>query len=79
MARKKKQEEPKQEPKKQETSWRTDRPERPTLYRCRVDGHETVLQFKKCPFSGRTYWLYVDGSDVDPNAKVEWTEGKAMP
>lgn len=62
--------------KKQAYEWHEERPERPALYNCRVNGKELPLQFKKCPFSGRTYWLYVDGTDVDPNAKVEWRHGK---
>lgn len=84
MARKKKAEqtEPKQEVKtepKQEdkTVWHEGKPERPALYACKVNGVRTVLQFKKCMFSGRTYWLHLDGSDVDPQAKVEWSSGRA--
>ena len=59
------------------TEWRSDKPERQALYQCKVNGKEMVLHFKKCPFSGRSYWLYVDGSDVDPNAEVLWREGRA--
>ena len=57
-------------------TWHEGKPERPKLYRARVDGKETILQLRYCPMSGKTYWLYVDGSDVDPNAKVEWQDGK---
>ena len=56
--------------------WRTDRPTKPGLYNCRIGSLETPLQFKRCQFSGRSYWLYVDGTDVDPNAAVEWRPGK---
>lgn len=59
-----------------EEAWRTDKPERPGLYNCRIEGHEMPLHFKKCPFTGRTYWLYVDGTDPDPNKKIEWRPGK---
>ena len=71
MGRKKKEAAP-------EFEWHTGKPERPALYNARVNGKETVLQFRKCPFSGRTYWLYVDGSDVDPSALVEWREGRVL-
>ena len=74
MTRKKKQE----AEQKPEYEWRSDRPERPALYNARVDGKETVLQFRKCQMTGRMYWLYVDGSDVNPNAKVEWREGRVF-
>lgn len=63
---------------KQQIEWRTDRPERPALYNARINGEEMPLQFKRCPFTGRSYWLFVDGSDVDPNAKVEWHAGKIL-
>lgn len=80
MPRKKKAEATEAKPKKPEIEWRTDRPERPGLYDCIIskDGNEqrATLQFKKCPFTGRKYWLYVDGSDVDPNAEVKWHDGK---
>lgn len=69
MARKKKQ---------PEIEWRTDRPERPGLYDCMVNGNRTTLQYKRCMFTKRSYWLYVDGSDVDPNAEVKWHEGKVF-
>lgn len=57
--------------------WNTGKPEKPGLYNARVDGQETVLQFKVCPFNNRSYWMYVDGTDVNPSANVEWREGKA--
>ena len=56
--------------------WLTGKPERGGLYNARVEGREMPLQFKICPFTRRSYWLHVDGSDVDPNAKVEWRKGK---
>ena len=59
------------------SEWRDGIPERPALYKARDNGKETVLQLRKCQMTGRKYWLYVDGSDVDPNAKVEWKEGRA--
>lgn len=74
MARKKK----KEPEKKPEIEWRTDRPERPGLYDCEVNGERKTLQFKKCPFTGRTYWMYIGGQDVDPNAEVKWHEGKVF-
>ncbi len=55
--------------------WRTDKPERPGLYDCKVDGKRCTLHFKKCILTGRSYFLYVDGSDVNPNAKIEWRDG----
>lgn len=61
---------------KPEYKWNDGKPERPGLYNARVNGREIPLQFKVCQFSHRSYWLYVDGSDVDPNAKVEWRSGK---
>ena len=59
------------------SEWHDGIPERPALYKARVNGKETVLQLRKCQMTGRKYWLYVDGSDVEPNAKVEWKEGRA--
>lgn len=56
--------------------WNNGKPERPALYNCKVNGKETVLQLRYCPISRKKYWLYVDGSDVDPNAEVLWREGK---
>ena len=58
------------------SEWKEGKPERPALYNCRVDGKETVLQLRYCPISNRKYWLYVDGSDVNPSAHVEWREGR---
>ena len=63
---------------KKKEEWLSGKPERPALYKCKVNGEETVLQFKKCVFSGRTYWLYTDGSDVDPNAEVLWKPGRTL-
>lgn len=78
MARKKKENtvEPKQRPTTQEIVWQSGQPEKPGLYDCMVNGRRATLQFKKCPFTGRKYWMYVDGSDVDPNAEVKWHDGK---
>lgn len=71
MAARKKNEQP-------EIEWRQDTPERPGLYDCRVNGERTTLQYKRCIFTKRSYWLYVDGSDVSLDAKVEWHEGKVF-
>ena len=56
--------------------WHTEVPNKPGLFKCKVNGEPKVLQFKKCPFTHRWYWLNIDGSDLDPNAKVVWTDGK---
>lgn len=77
MARKKKETEDKT-PEKKEPEWRTDLPERPGLYDCLVDGKRMTLQFKRCVFSGRKYWMHIDGSDVNPGAEVKWHDGKVF-
>ena len=64
--------------KKPEIEWQTGKPERPGLYDCLVDGKRTTLQFKRCMFSGKKYWMHIDGSDVDPNAEVLWHDGKVF-
>ena len=80
MARKKaeteKEPEKKAKPKQPQYKWDDGKPERAGLYNARVDGREIPLQFKVCQFTGRSYWMYVDGTDVNPNAKVEWRSGK---
>ena len=77
MARKKKEPETK-EPEQKEPEWQTGLPERPGLYDCLVDGQRTTLQFKRCIFSGRRYWIHIDGSDIPPNAEVKWHDGKVL-
>lgn len=81
MARKKKEEaaEEKKTAKKEDTiEWRTDRPEKPGLYDCTVNGERKTLQLKRCIFTKRIYWMYIDGTDVDPAAEVKWHEGSVF-
>lgn len=81
MARKKKEEaaEEKKTAKKEDTiEWRTDEPEKPGLYDCLENGERKTLQFKRCIFTKRRYWMHIDGTDVDPNAEVKWHEGKVF-
>lgn len=80
MARKKAEPETKPEKKEKATQpeykWDEGKPERAGLYNARVDGREMPLHFKVCQFTHRSYWMYVDGTDVNPSAKVEWREGR---
>lgn len=69
MARKKK------EP---EINWQTGLPERPGLYDCMVDGKRMTLQLKRCVFSGKRYWMNIDGSDVNPSSEVKWHDGRVF-
>lgn len=80
MARKKKEEQPEAKTAKKEDAieWRTDTPEKPGLYDCMENGERKTLQYKRCIFTKRSYWMHIDGTDVAPNAEVKWHEGKVF-
>ena len=54
--------------------WRSDWPDRRGLYRCKVDGKETVLVHHRCDLNGRHWWSDTKGFDVVGH-RIEWRGG----
>ena len=61
-----------------EIKFQDGKPEKPGLYDCLVNGKRRTLQFKRCVITHRSYWLNIDGTDVDPNATILWRSGKVL-
>lgn len=59
------------------TEWKEGFPERRGIYKCKVDGKETVLTHHKCDMSGKHRWSTVDGYDVIAE-KIEWCSDPVM-
>lgn len=59
------------------SKWNEGFPEKRGIYKCKVDGKETVLTHHKCNLSGKHRWSTVDGYDVIAD-KIEWSEDPVM-
>ena len=54
--------------------WKNGWPDKRGLYRCKVDGKETVLVHHRCDLNGRHWWSDTKGFDVVGH-RIEWRDG----
>ena len=54
--------------------WKNGWPDKRGLYRCKVDGKETVLVHHRCDLNGRHWWSDTRGFDVVGH-RIEWRGG----